>query len=391
MTMPHDDSLWLDEATRRHAFPVCAEKTFLAHAAVCPLPRAVADAEIAYARSSMVFAQSYDVTLRELRRTRELAAQLLEGATPEEIALLGPTSLGLSLVAAGLDWRAGDEVVFYPDDYPANVYPWTNLAETRGVVPVALRPERAGEITPETVAAALTPRTRMVALASASFLTGYRVDLEAIGEMLHARGVLLCVDAIQTLGAFPMSVRHVDFLSADAHKWLLGPLCAGVVYIKKEHFARLRPILLGTNARSPDFVSQPVIELPDDARRYEPGVLNTGPLLGMRAAMEMFLDLGPARVGERIAHLVSRLAEPLAELGCEFLGQRDGPRASGILTVSHPRVDARVLVKALEERGVIASPRRDRAGKSYVRFSPHFYNTEAELDRAVEVLRDALR
>lgn len=390
-TAEFSETLWRDETTRRREFPVCAEKIFLAHAAVCPLPRAVAEAEIAFAQAATRFAQSYEAILKELRRTREVAAQLIGGAQPEEIALLGPTSLGLSLVASGLDWKAGDEVVFYPDDYPANVYPWTNLAETRGVVPVPLRPERAGEITPEIVAAALTPRTRLVALASASFLTGYRIDLDAIGALLHERGVLFCVDAIQTLGAFPLSVRHVDFLCADSHKWLLGPLCAGVVFIKKEHFARVRPILFGTNARSPDFVSQPSIELPGAAWRYEPGVLNVGPILGMRAAMEMFLSVGPNAVAANIAGLVFSLAHRLAELGFEFLGPVEGPRASGILTAWHPRVDARELVKVLEERGVIASPRRDRAGKFYLRFSPHFYNTDAELERAVEVLREAWR
>ena len=124
--------------------------------------------------------------------------------------------------------------------------------------------------------------------------------------------------------------------------------------------------------------------------RYEPGVLNVGPILGMRAAMEMFLAVGQARVSERIAGLVARLAGALAELGFEFLGQTEGPRASGILTVSHPRADARELVKALTESGVIASPRRDRAGNFYLRFAPHFYNTEAELDQTVEVLREAL-
>ena len=198
-------------------------------------------------------------------------------ATPEEIALLGPTSLGLSLFAGGLDWQPGDEVVYHADDYPANVYPWLDLAR-RGVVPRALQPERPGEITPAVVAAALTPRTRLVALASAYFLTGYRIDVDAIGQMLHERGVLFSLDAIQTLGAFPFSVRHVDFLAADAHKWMLGPLAAGIVYVKRAHFERLRPILLGAaNVRSPDFISQGEIRFSDTAARYEPGVLNLGP------------------------------------------------------------------------------------------------------------------
>lgn len=392
--LPTDPAaLWEDETVRRREFPVCAEKVFLAHAAVCAVPRVAAQAEADFAWGMTTFRQPYDDILRDLRRTREAAARFLPGALPEEIALLGPTSLGLSQVAGGLDWKTGDEVVYYGDDYPANVYPWTNLGETRGVVPVALRPARPGEITPELVAAALTPRTRLVALASASFLAGYRVDVDAIGAWLRERGVLFCVDAIQTMGAFPIPVGHVDFLAADAHKWLLGPLAAGVLYVKREHFARLRPILFGTNARSPDFVplENGRIELPDDARRYESGVLNCGPLAGMRAAMELMLAVGPERVSERIAGHVGRLATGLRELGFTFLGPTEGPNASGILTAAHPQVaDGRELVRALERAGIAASPRRDRAGRWHVRFSPHFYNVETELDHAVAVLRQVV-
>ena len=229
-----------DETARRRAFPVCERKTFLAHAAVCPLPRVAADALKTHAEEAMFNGpDDYVRALRQIRAARETCARLID-ATPEEIALLGPTSLGLSLFAGGLDWQPGDEVVYHADDYPANVYPWLDLAR-RGVVPRALQPERPGEITPEVVAAALTPRTRLVALASAYFLTGYRIDIEAIGQMLHERGVLFSLDAIQTLGAFPMSVRHVDFLAADAHKWMLGPLAAGIVYVKKGTFRASAP------------------------------------------------------------------------------------------------------------------------------------------------------
>ena len=396
MTIPLPENpaaLWEDETVRRREFPVCAEKVFLAHAAVCATPRVAAAAEADFAWGMTTLRRSYDDTLRELRRTRETAARFLPGSTPEEIALLGPTSLGLSQVAGGLDWRAGDEVVYYGDDYPANVYPWTNLAGTRGVVPVALRPGRPGAITPELVAAALTPRTRLVALASASFLAGYRVDVDAVGALLRARGVLFCVDAIQTMGAFPVPVENVDFLAADSHKWLLGPLAAGVLYVRREHFARLRPILFGTNARAPDFVCLEGgrIELPDDARRYESGVLNCGPLAGMRAAMDLLLAVGPERVAARIAGHVARLAGSLGELGFAFLGPTSGANASGILTAVHPRVpDGRELVKTLAAERISASPRRDRAGRWHVRFSPHFYNTAAELDHAVAAVRQAV-
>ena len=384
-------ALLADESARQREFPVCAQKIFLAHAAVCAVPRVAADAQIAFARHSTVSGpDEYVQALRQIRAARETCARLLPGATPEEIALLGPTSLGLSLFAGGLDWQPGDEVIYNPDDYPANVYPWTDLAR-RGVVPRALRPERPGEFTPALIEGVLTPRTRLVALASAFFVNGYRLDVDAIGQMLHAHGVLFSVDAIQTLGAMPLSVEHVDFLSADAHKWMLGPLSAGIVYVKKTHFPRLRPILLGAaNVRSPDFVAQEEIVFPDTAARYEPGVLNLGPILGMKASLDMILEIGPEVVSARIAGLVRRLADGLGELGFTPTGPVEGPTASGILTVAHPTANAAKLFGVLQEKRVSASLRLDRSRRSYLRWSPHFYNTEDEIDRAVDVLRGAL-
>ena len=383
-------ALLRDEPFRQREFPVAAQKTFLAHAAVCPLPRVAADAVIAHAQAATVSGpDDYVAALRQIKAARETCARFLDGS-PDEVALLGPTSLGLSLFAGGLDWQPGDEVVYYADDYPANVYPWLDLAR-RGVVPVALRPEHPGEITPAVVEAALTPRTRLVALASAYFVTGYRIDVDTIGKLLHARGVLFSLDAIQTLGAFPVSVRHVDFLAADAHKWMLGPLAAGIVYVKREHFAKLRPILLGaSNVRSPDFISQPDIQFMDTAARYEPGVLNLGPILGMAASLEMLLAVGQSEVATRISASASRLAAALQEQGFLPAGPTAGPNASGILAVTHPTADLSRLFQTLQEHKVTASLRHDAQRRAYLRWSPHFYNTEEEIDHAVTTVRAAL-
>ena len=384
-------ALLRDEAQRQREFPICAQKTFLAHAAVCPLPRVAVEALVGYAHAAATAGpDDYTAALRQIRSARETCARLLPGSTPEEIALLGPTSLGLSLFAGGLDWQPGDEVVYYADDYPANVYPWTDLAR-RGVVPRALQPERPGEITPALVESALTPRTRLVALASAFFVTGYRLDVDAIGAMLGARGVLFSVDAIQTLGAFPLSVEHVDFLSADAHKWMLGPLASGIVYVKKSRFETLRPLLLGaSNVRSPDFIAQEEIRFLDTAARYEPGVLNLGPILGMQASLELILSVGPETVSARISTLVRRLAAGLGELGFEAAGPVEGPNASGILAVTHPRAEMSDLFQKLQENRVTASLRHDRQRRGYLRWSPHFYTTEEEIDHAVRLVRGFL-
>lgn len=391
MTIGHSiESLVLDEAARREAFPVCKRKIFFAHAGVTVLPRLVADAVIRYTGESCLDHQEFGNVLHDIKQARRVAARFI-GAQADEIALLGPTSLGLSLFANGLPWNAGDEILCYAGDYPANVYPWMDLRR-RGVVLRHLEPERAGEITPELVADALTPKTRLVALASCSFFTGFRIDVDAIGRMLHERGVLFSLDAIQTLGAFPLSVAHVDFLSADAHKWMLGPLAIGIVHVKKRHFDLLRPTLLGAwNVVSPNFITQPEIVFVPTAQRYEPGVLNVAGIYGMKAAIELALAVGRDRIAARILDLKKHLVGELQPLDFEIIPPLGGANASGITTFRHPRADMAKLFRLLEQNGIVVSLRHDQNGTEYLRLSPHFYNTTAEIDRVAEVLRDGLK
>jgi len=384
------ESLVLDETARGAAFPVCKRKIFLAHAGVTVLPAVVADAVINYTRKSCEDHQEFGEVLNDIKQARRVAAEFI-GAQPDEIALLGPTSLGLSLFANGLPWNEGDEIICYAGDYPANVYPWMDL-QRKGVALRYLEPERPGELTPELVAAAITPRTRLVALASCNFFTGYRIDVDAIGRLLHERGILFSLDAIQTLGAFPLSVEHVDFLSADAHKWMLGPMAIGIVYVKKKHFDLLRPTLLGAwNVLSPNFITQPEIDFHPTAQRYEPGVLNVSGIYGMKAGLEMMASAGPDKIAARILdlkkHLVARLEPP----GCEIIAPVSGPNASGITTFRHPKVSMSKLFKVLEENNIIVSLRYDRDNVEYIRVSPHFYNTTGELDKLMGFVEGAVR
>ena len=379
----------MTEQERQDRFPICREQIYFAHAGVTALPRAVADRMSDYIQQSATHPQEFGDVLRDIKKARRLCADFI-GARAEEIALLGPTSLGLSLIANGLPWQAGDEILCYEGDYPANVYPWLEQRR-RGVTVRMLEPERPGEITPELVAAALTPQTRLVALASCHFFTGYRIDVDAIGRLLHERGILFSIDGIQTLGAFPTSVEHVDFLSADAHKWMLGPLAIGIVYVNKQHHDLLRPTLLGAwNCVSPNYVSQPEITFVPTAQRYEPGVLNIAGIYGMMAAIELLMAEGLTQVGDRLLALKARIIAGLEPLGFVIHGPREGPAASGITTFRHETADAKVLFRALEQNKVVASLRLDRTGTEYLRFSPHFYNTEAEVDRVLELLRAAL-
>ncbi|HEX6567364.1 MAG TPA: aminotransferase class V-fold PLP-dependent enzyme [Chthoniobacterales bacterium] len=380
-------SLLSDTELRHRFFPITKSRIFMAHAAVTVLPGPVAEAMSALIQRCSEDFRDFSETLALIQRTRESAARLIN-ASPDEIALLGPTSLGLSLVANGITWAPGDEVVCYLDDYPANVYPWMNLRD-KGVQIRFIEPAQVGELTVEALQRVLTPKTKLVALASCSFLSGFRIDLAAIGKLLRERGILFCLDAIQTLGAFPTTVEYVDFLSADAHKWLLGPLAIGVVYVRKELFEVCRPTLLGAwNLKAPNFVTQNQIEFVEGAQRYEPGVLNLPGVAGMKAAIDFLLEIGIDKIAQRILSIRSRLIPGLAARGFIPLGENNAPmHQSGIITVAHPNRDIVSEHKRLLENRIVCSPRQDRQGNQYLRFSPHFYNSEDEIDRVLDVLR----
>lgn len=384
-------SLFSSEEERLKSFPVARKRIFLAHAGVTALPACAAEAMKGYIGSSSEDQQEFGGVLKEIARTRTDAGDLL-GVSAQEIALLGPTSLGLSLFANGIDWKKGDEVVIYGDDYPANVYPWLNL-ERQGVVIKWLKTDTLGRITPESVEAVITPSTRLVALASCHFQTGWRIDVPSIGKLLRSRDILFSLDAIQTLGAFPTPANEVDFLSADAHKWLLGPLAAGIVYVSKKHFETCRPTLLGSwNIQSPDFLAQRTIEFEEGGRRYEPGVLNVAGIYGMRASLGMISGHGIDTVSSLILKRRDQLETGLAEMGFEFLSPRNSePLRSGILTTRHPSKDPADLISFLEKAHVSASYRKTRDHGFWLRFSPHFYNTSEEIDRVLDVLSEALK
>lgn len=383
------DEIIHDESVRRREFPVTSHQIYFGHAGVTPLPRVAVQAIHDFADHAAAGSQESGHVWKETMETRGVAARLL-GCDASEIALLGPTSLGLSLVANGLDWKAGDEVICYHDDYPANVYPWMQL-ERLGVKVVLLEPDHPGAITWDTVQGALTAKTKLVALATCNFLSGYRIDVDTIGRNLRDAGVLFCLDGIQTLGAFPISVKHVDFLSADSHKWMLGPAAAGIVYVRASLQDTLRPSLLGAwNVQSPEFVAQDRIDYYEGARRYEPGILNLPGIVGMAASLRMMLDLGIEGISERILAIRTTLLERLHALGFELYVSDDitPPNArSGIVTVSHATRDIEADFDRLTAAKVTVSYRANRAGAHFLRFSPHFYNTEDEVESAMVVLR----
>jgi selenocysteine lyase/cysteine desulfurase len=374
------------EEIRLREFPVAREKIFLAHAGVCPLPRRVAQAVADCAARGTTGDQESLVFPDRLNDARKLASQLLN-CQPDEIALVGPTSLALSFVAAGLNFRKGDNILIYHDDYPSNVYPWMALA-ARGVEVRLLNTRGLGVIRPQDVMGQVDENTRLVALASCHFISGYRLEHQAIGKFLRGRGILLCLDAIQTLGAFPTTVEHVDFLAADAHKWLLGPCGAGVFYVRRELQEKLNPPVYGWhNVRNPDFVAQEQIVFRKGAVKYEAGTHNLLGLVGLIAAMELALEMGVENVAAELLRKRERLVPALRAKGFAVVNAGvKTENAGGIVSFYQPGKDLAALHKKLTDAGVVTSLRTDRKGQNYIRLSPHFYNTDAELQRALELV-----
>jgi selenocysteine lyase/cysteine desulfurase len=377
------DALHADEALRRREFPVVAEKVYLAHAAVSPLPACVVRALSDYLAHVAKGGQFEYLHAPAETQARSLAAALI-GAAPDEIAFVSSTSAGLSMIAAGLPWRAGDSVVIAQGDFPSNVYPWLRL-QSQGVVIKSIPARAAAPISMPDVIAQLDASTRLVALSSVHYATGARTDVDAIGRYLQSRGILFCVDAIQSLGALALSARHVDFMVADAHKWLLGPQGIGVLFVRRAHFAQLEPVLVGWKSvrAERDFV-QHELDFADSARRYEPGSLNALGLVGLHAALAMLQRLGIDAIAQQLATLRAHLVASLLTRGFEVLGEPNA--ASSIVSFRRTGVDMQQLQRSLDAQGIIVSFRQDPHGQACVRVAPHFYNTHDELNRLLAQL-----
>jgi selenocysteine lyase/cysteine desulfurase len=376
-----------NEGLRHHEFPVARDKIFLAHAGVCPLPRRVSHAVAEYVAEAGNGDQEKLVYPAGVEKARELAARLL-GCGADEVAFVGPTSLALSFFASGLKLRRGDNILVYFDDYPSNVYPWMALAD-QGVEVRLLNARGLGLIRPRDVLGQVDERTRLVALASCHFISGYRIDVSAIGRQLRERQILFCIDGIQTVGAFPTLTEHVDMLAADAHKWMLGPCGAGLMYVRRDVQNRINPPVYGWhNVRCPDFVSQEQLSLRSDAKKYEAGTHNLLGVVGLMAAMELLLEIGVEYISQELLRKRAWLVPALQAKGFSVLHADAPPEAgSGIVSFYQPDKDPSDLHRILSEANIMTSLRVDRTGQRYIRLAPHFYNTDAELHHVLERVR----
>ncbi len=372
----------MDLSRLRELFPITRQYNFQNAAAVAPLSRPAAEAVRRYVDHTLEHGYIGAGFYRSAEKVRELAARLVN-ATPEEIAFVKNTTEGIGWVAAGLTWNEGDNVVIPAVEFPANVYPWMGLGR-RGVE-LRMVKETDGRVPPEDVIAAIDQRTRVVSVSAIQYASGFRMDLARLGRACRERGLFLCVDAIQALGAFPVDVRamEIDFLSADGHKWLCGPEGSGFFFCRRELLGNLNPVFAGWLCMegAMDFGNFR-FEFVDSARRFDTGSYNLAGICGLGASIEMWLDVGIDAVAGHILSLTDRLAAGLKAKGYRLVSSRRPIEASGIVAfVSDCHDHEQIRARLQDEHRVIIACREGR-----LRASPHAYNTPAEIDQLLELL-----
>jgi cysteine desulfurase / selenocysteine lyase len=368
----------------RSQMPIAGRWAYFDHAAISPLPAPTRDAIAQWLDEAAVEGGAawprWDHRLNEVH---SIAAAMI-GASPEEIGLARSTTDGVTIVAEGYPWREGDNVVLPTDEFPTNQYPWLNL-ESRGVEVRRIQMER--HIDLDRLEAACDQRTRLVAMSWVGFLSGWRSDLAAAAEMVHRRGALLFVDAIQGLGVFPLDVAKtgIDFFASGGQKWLMGPEGTGLVYIRREHLPRLRPLGVGWNSvvQRGDY-TRIELNLKHAASRYEGGGPNSVGFIGLAASLELLGQLGAAAIGERILEINELCAGRLQSIGARIISPRSPrERLSGILTFELPACDQLALRKHCYSKNVVLAYRAGR-----LRISPHAYVNGEDIDWLISALED---
>jgi len=380
------------DALREREFPWSArgEAIYLNNASTGPLPeRTLAALREFDERRAAPYRLSDDLQFATLAHGRDLIARLI-GAATEEIGLAVNTSYGINVAAFGLPLGPGD-VVLTPDrEFPANVYPWMQLARKRGVIYRRL-PACGGAVDEDALRRELEdPAVRAVSISWVGFASGYTVDLEAIGRACRARGAYFIVDAIQGLGPLTLDVRasHIDILACGAQKWLLSPWGTGFVYVRRELIAEIEPTAVSWMAvkGSDDFRRLVDYDLTwrDDARRFEFITLPFQDFAGMNASLELIHELGPRAIADHVAVLADVIVLWAASQPSVELVTPSVPRhRAGIVALRMP--NAAAVSASLSAAGVSHSLR-----EGAIRLSPHFYNTREEVRRALRVIESAM-
>ena len=380
MNNPSEREIW---QKWRNQFPVTETYIYMNHAGVAPLSRRVREAMAGFIEDATVNGAVNAEDWAETAEVCRAAAAQFINADPTEIAFMKNTTQGILIAANGIDWQEGDNVVTTAVEFPANVYPWWRLKERYGVQ-TRMVPEREGRISIEDIAAAIDTRTRALTISHVEFASGFRNDIQALGELCQERDIWFIVDAIQSLGAIEVDVKscNVDILAADGHKWLLAPEGAAIFYCADEKREQLINTNIGwasvVNPR--DFLDYDLTQKPD-ATRFEEGSYNSVGLYGLNAAIDLLLDIGIPAIETHILELTAGLIAGLEAKGYRVITPKKDLERAGIVIFESAQHTPAEIYEMLHAENIITAERG-----SGVRVSPHFYNTTSEVERLLEVL-----
>jgi cysteine desulfurase / selenocysteine lyase len=376
------------ETLRREEFPITQRGVYLDNATLGPPPtrhvRAVS--EFLERMSAEGLDDLFAISDEGLDAVRAKAARLLN-ADPAHVFFVRSTSHGVGVVAEGLSWRDGDEVVLYELDHPAGVFPWLNLAG-RGVKVRFIKDRGRFGFDADDVRELLSPRTRAVCVSLVNFAHGTRADVEAVAEICRAREIWFVVDAVQALGALSVDASRLgaDLVVAHGYKFLLSGFGLGIACCSDRALAELEVRQVGWKSVENPFDLDRILafemRFPAGAKRFEPSFQPLPQLFGLGATLDLFLDAGPGAIERRVLGLTGRLAAGLRDKGYEVVGPQASAPGSPIISVVVRSDDERARI----QRGLRESRTMCAVRESRVRLSPHFYNTDEEIDLLLSCL-----
>ena len=370
----------------RALFPITERLVYLNSAAISPPPAtAVAAAKGQLDDVQRDGSSNFGAWLATKEEARQRLATML-GARPEQVAFMRNTSDGLSCIANGLAWQAGDNLVTFRGEFPSNMYPWLRLREAHGVE-ARLCEEREGRVDVEQLLSLIDANTRVVALSFVQFASGFRADLELIGRAARARDALFVVDLIQGLGVLPLDVaaQYVDAAAGAGHKWLMAPEGVGYLYLSDRARERITPTLLGwvslADSNNMQDLEQP---LKPGALPWDTGTCGMSLLYGLNESLKLLTETGVPRIAAHLEELTDYLCERLAEKDYHIVSSRRAGEKSHIVCAQHRNSvtwSPMALYKHLEAQNITVSPRNGR-----LRIAPHLYNRPADIDALIAAL-----
>lgn len=364
----------------RSLFPhLNSGKLWLNHAAISPLnsrTKAAVDAYLLNRSEGSIddFPQIVEISGNAKRQLGKLI-----NAPEERIGFVNNTSDGLNILANGIDWKHGDRIILNDSEFPTNVVPFLNLK--RLGVEIDFVKTTNGEVLFADLEKAITPRTRLLSISFVQFLSGFRSDLSAIGELCRRHGIFFCVDAIQGLGNSPIDVQasKIDFLSTSGHKWMLSMMGLGFVYLTEAMQGRITQQFAGWTSNKHYFSNLLDYRLdPDEtARRYENGAQNNAGIAAIGASAALLNEAGIPAIHAHLLSLTDMVFAFAGERGLSLVTPKEHSKRAGIVTLVLP--DAERIFEALNARNTVVSLREGK-----LRISPHFYNSAEDMLRVCD-------